>query len=714
MTVQKRIVFEVGDWTVDSLTHSLSQGDNEHQVPAKVMAVLVHLAQNHERLVTREELIDAVWDGNAYVGEKALNNAIWRIRQVLGHDADGAEFVKTTPKTGYQLSVVPVFLRLDDGDHVASSDSNRSNNLMLIAITVIATAFIVAFVAREPVVRSVDEPLAVVTQLPGRELYAAPSPDGSMFAFLHVSQKGTQDLYVQSLIDPEGQATQFSSDDASNFTPTWAPDNRHLAYVRVDNASGLCEIVVRDLSADSEEVIDECVDIGYSTLSWSPDGRWLVFRKADPELGPGLYLKAMNPNFRPTEELNDRRISCTACLLFDQEVSWSPDSAFLAVTREKNRLSQDVYRFEIDRWQYKRLTHGEVSIKGHTWDKHGENILYVSNKHTLDRRLWVVSAETGERREIGYQGAGFPAYLPDYESILFYRRSVTTYIAAIKLDRGSGASSFPQPVIQTSGSERNPSYSRHSKKLAYYSNLSGNNEIWIAEADGSGRQQLTDLKSNAIDPSWSPDGKQIAFIALDPSTEATTVKIYDLEANSTRTVTTGFGDHGPPSWAVDGQALIVPIWQGQDVDLWRVAIDGNQLTRLTTSGAEFGRESLDGKLLFYTKANERGLFRLSPVNGEEVRVIDDIVLNGIGNWTWADAETLIYARHLDGHSEIVEANLSIRSERVLVQHPSRTVHRYGMLSYSPERDVLFFTHREPQQIDILMAPDPLSTRLGSD
>ena len=144
LTVQKRIVFEVGDWTVDSLTHSLSYGNDEHQVPAKVMAVLVHLAQNHERLVTRQELIDVVWDGNGYVGEKALNNAIWRIRQVLSHDVDGAEFVKTTPKTGYQLSVVPKFSTFEDSEVVAKYDSRRSNRLMPVALAVLAFAVVVS------------------------------------------------------------------------------------------------------------------------------------------------------------------------------------------------------------------------------------------------------------------------------------------------------------------------------------------------------------------------------------------------------------------------------------------------------------------------------------------------------------------------------------------------------------------------------------------
>ncbi len=696
------------------MAHSLTRDDVEHHVPAKVMAVLLYLAQNNERLVTRQELIDAVWDGNQYVGEKALNNAIWKIRQALDSEGgdDGAAIVKTIPKTGYQLLATPEFSKIENGDLVPASQSLPWPTISVIAFLVVA-AIVALLWIRDVPSPTLDEPLAVVTQLPGRELYAAPAPDGSKFAFLHVSQWGTQDLYVQSLQEPGVQAIQFSSDDASNFTPTWAPDSNHLAYVRVDNKSGRCEIVVRDLSADTEELVDECLDIGYSTLSWSPDGRWLVYRKDDAEFGPGLYLKAMNADFQPTKELVDRRISCTDCLLFDQEVSWSPDSMHLAVTREANRLSENVFRFDIESWQFKQLTNGEVSIKGHTWDKDGQSILYVSNRHTLNRRLRVVHAETGENREIGYEGAGFPAYLPDYQSILFYRRIVSNYIAGIGVGGDDGAASFPTPVIQTSGSERNPSYSSQAKKLAYYSNVSGNNEIWIADFDGSNSKQMTSLKSSAIDPSWSPNGKQIAFIALEQSTESTSVNVLDVETGVSRTVSTGFGDHGAPTWSSDGSSLIVPVWQGQQVDLWRVAADGNQLTRLTAGNAKFGRESADGEFLYFTTLNERGLFRLSYSSGRLERVIDDIVRGGIGNWAWAGPSSMFYARVRDDHSEIVEIDLVTGAKKVLFKHHARTVHRYGMLSFSEEHDLLFFTHREPQQIDILMAPDPLRTHPAS-
>ena len=701
------VVFEIDGWRVDSLAHTLTSDSGEHQVPAKVMAVLVHLAHNQERLVTRQELIDVVWGGNAHVGNKSLNNAIWRIRQVFGDDTENAQIIRTTPKTGYQLIPAPVFIENGGGGAPKPERTGASVRYGLLVGLAVAVAAIVLLQRLGALQKQAEAPLVVVTQMSGRELYPSPSPDGTAFAFLHVSPEGADDIYIQSLLEPDEPPVRISPHDADNHAPTWAPDSRHLAYMRIDTGAGSCEIMLWDSVTEETESIGICVDLYFPTLSWSPDGRWLVYRKLDAEFGQGLYLKAMNPEFRPTAELEDRRISCEDCSLIDHEVSWSPDSKTLAITRSENRMSENVYKFDLDTFQFGRLTSGEISIKGHTWHKDGRRLLYVSNKHPNNRRLWTVDTVTRKKQELGYEGAGFPVYLPDYESILLYKRRVTTFIASTPIDQPDEALRFPRTVIQANGAERNPAYSSAVDKLAYYSNLSGHNEIWIADPDGSNRQRITDLKTNAVDPSWSDDGQKIAFVALDTNSGSTNVKIYDLASQTTSTVLTGFGSHGPPTWSRDGQSLIIPIWEGRDVDLWRVAADGNQLARLTTSGGKFGRESPDGTSLYFTKAHERGLFRISYADGEEQRLFRNIISRGRGNWTWAGPDSIIYARYGRGHSEIARFDLASGTQKVLIKHPRRIVHRSGMLSYSASRGVLYFTHREPQQIDIKKAPDPL-------
>ena len=710
MSTLKQLVFQIGALRFDSLAHTVADGSRETPIPPKVMAVLAVLAENHGRLVTRRELIDTVWDGNEYVGENALNNAIWRVRQILGEVGEDGEPIKTVPKTGYQLVPEPTFLETDVANPAGEGRTSRPGWLLpTVTLAVAVVGVIVVWVLGPPLQTGIGS-AELVTQLPGRELYAAPSPDGTRFAFMHVSPAGEQHIYLQSLHDEGAEPERLTSGDASHYSPSWAPDGRHLAYLRVGGGDADCEVVVRDTLMGVERVADECVDQSQRTLSWSPDGCWLVYRKDDAESGAGLYLTAMSADFLPNEELIGRRISCVDCPLNDREVSWSPDSSMLAVTRTQNRVSEDVYLFDIERWQYRRLTDGEPSIEGHTWIRDGSHLLYVSDKHSLDRRIWAVDIATGNKRQLGHQGAGFPVYTPDYDAIMFYRRRANSYVASVPLDNDDSAQSFPSPIIQTSGAERSPEYSAASKRLAYYSNISGHNEIWTADVDGASRRQITQLETSAIDPSWSPDGMKLSFLAKDASTGSLVIHLYDFATGRIEPLATGFGDLGFPTWAADGQSLIVPVWQGKAVDLWRVAIDGSQLTRITTAGVKFGRESPDGLHIYFNKADRRGLFRMPVAGGTESLVINDIVSSGFGNWVFSGPDTILYARRMSGRSEVVRYHLATGDREVMLRHPGRTIHRLGMISYAEEPGLLFFTHMEPQQIDIWMAPDPLAAR----
>jgi TolB-like protein/uncharacterized protein HemY len=69
------------------------------------MDVLVHLAANPERVVSKEELLTVVW-GGAFVEEGALSQAIHSLRKALGDDARQPRFIQTVPKRGYRLVAV--------------------------------------------------------------------------------------------------------------------------------------------------------------------------------------------------------------------------------------------------------------------------------------------------------------------------------------------------------------------------------------------------------------------------------------------------------------------------------------------------------------------------------------------------------------------------------------------------------------------------------
>ncbi len=81
---------------------SVSIGSTETLLTEKVWQVLVKLRENPHRVVTRQEIIEAVWTGNFLTGEKGLNQAMWSLRAALNDDKHAPRFIRTIPRVGYQ------------------------------------------------------------------------------------------------------------------------------------------------------------------------------------------------------------------------------------------------------------------------------------------------------------------------------------------------------------------------------------------------------------------------------------------------------------------------------------------------------------------------------------------------------------------------------------------------------------------------------------
>src|SRR4030095_13714427 len=103
--------FVFAPFRLDLVNEHLWQGEEVVPLRPKLFAVLRHLAEHAGRLVTQEELRQAVWPGTV-VSESVLRGAIRELREVLGDDAAAARFVETVPHRGYRfvapLTVAPL------------------------------------------------------------------------------------------------------------------------------------------------------------------------------------------------------------------------------------------------------------------------------------------------------------------------------------------------------------------------------------------------------------------------------------------------------------------------------------------------------------------------------------------------------------------------------------------------------------------------------
>jgi DNA-binding winged helix-turn-helix (wHTH) protein/TolB-like protein len=98
--------YEVGGYVIDTTLYRISNGGAVVPVEPKVFDLLVYLLQHRDRVLSREELFQNVWDGRA-VSDATLSNHVKIARKALGDNGDLQQTIQTIRGRGYQF-VAPV------------------------------------------------------------------------------------------------------------------------------------------------------------------------------------------------------------------------------------------------------------------------------------------------------------------------------------------------------------------------------------------------------------------------------------------------------------------------------------------------------------------------------------------------------------------------------------------------------------------------------
>src|ERR1700726_3710488 len=96
-------LYTFGRFSLDSRKRTLSRADSLVPLTPKAFDVLLFLAQNPNRLVTKEELLQAVW-GDTFVEEGNLTQYIYHLRKALGDNSEDARLIVTIARKGYQFT----------------------------------------------------------------------------------------------------------------------------------------------------------------------------------------------------------------------------------------------------------------------------------------------------------------------------------------------------------------------------------------------------------------------------------------------------------------------------------------------------------------------------------------------------------------------------------------------------------------------------------
>src|SRR6202167_6865468 len=95
--------YRFGQFVLDPARRTLSRADSPVSLTPKAFDVLLFLVQNPNRLITKEELISAVWAGS-FVEDGNLTQNIFLLRKALAQKSEDSGFILTIPRKGYQFA----------------------------------------------------------------------------------------------------------------------------------------------------------------------------------------------------------------------------------------------------------------------------------------------------------------------------------------------------------------------------------------------------------------------------------------------------------------------------------------------------------------------------------------------------------------------------------------------------------------------------------
>lgn len=209
----------------------------------------------------------------------------------------------------------------------------------------------------------------------------------------------------------------------------------------------------------------------------------------------------------------------------------------------------------------------------------------------------------------------------------------------------------PSPVV--SPLEPAPTSAWPAGRVLYHSDETGRHQIYLV-IDGGPAIPLTEGTLSAVEPSWSPDGSQIAFAAEAKEGSGIEIYIMDADGSNQRPVM----DEQPrlnwrPSWSPDGEQLLFQSNRDGRYEIYRVNIDGTSLVNLTnhpSNDRDAAWSPSGDQIAFVSDRGEgggTGLYLMNPDGSEVTKLLDKSWNCAFPQWS-PDGSQIAFASRREG------------------------------------------------------------------
>lgn len=647
------------------IDHDLRQVKRDGQlVPlnSKTFDLLLYLAEHPLHVVTREELLDAIWPGS-FVEESNLSQHVFLLRKALSAAGAANQLVVTVPGKGYQFTAAVEPL---------PPPSPSAVEMVLHSVSSVTRVL----VEEETVEREADaaqpKPLALAPGSKARRrwLLWGAAVATAIAVFLAVRANTASQLQIANYqqITHDGNAKFIGGTDGSRIYFTQEVPN---SIIQVSVTGGVASQIsipldnhwVGDVSPDGSTllIISQAGGQGPGDslwsfqivggslrrianavdATWSPDGEEIAYATA----GGDIYQSR-------SDGTEAHKLIATGGYI--KSLAWSPDGRTI-------RFSKDglLWALDANGANLRRLLPGwgksSTQWSGQ-WDRDGR-FYFVS-----DGQIWMMN----KRSLLGNVISGTPVQLtsgptvwdqpiPSRDGAKIFASGRTKRGELIRFDPKSGHFNtfldgmsaefliyssdgrniayvtFPEGILWRANPDgshptqltyppmypKSPRWSPDGTKILFVDTTAQDvSAIYIIPSDGSERPRrlLPDDRDPETDPCWSPDGRKVAFstTAFVGASSTSELRILDLATNSVTTLQASSG-LAVPRWSPDGKLIAAMTLDSMSLRILTLAT--GRWSSLNPGSVAFPEWSRDGRFLYYFDWRGPGsLARISLTN----------------------------------------------------------------------------------------------------
>ena len=616
MPPELKDVFEFGPYRIDLEQRLLKKGNDVVPLAPKVLETLIVLVENGGRVLEKEYLVKRIWP-DTFVEDGSLTRNISTLRKALGHGPDDENYIATVPKRGYRFSATITKVPEKVPETVAvhgQADRWRSTfparpepnprpphrrlSPWLIAAftTLLAIVFAALYFRGGHSVASSEHSARFLVSLPenvrpGRASPAV-SPDGEKVVFGGIDADGKTRLWFRPLASLTAEPIGGSDGAVSVF---WSPDSRSVGFF----AGG--KLKRSDLNRSPTRVLCDASEGLRPVGTWNRDGV-ILFNSEDRH---GLYrVPATGGTVVPVTALDASRQ--------ENLHAWPqflPDGRhYIYLVQSDMPENTGIYAGSLDSKMRKRVANVSTNPAYAESPSGGGYLLFMQASTLMAQRFDAQSLElAGEAFPVADQislppspAPGFAAFSASWNGVLAYQTLGLTPTEMVWFDRqGRRMGTVGEP-----GNYSIPALSPDEKRLVVtrIDTQIGTRDLWLFDLTRGTRSRFTFDPVDETNPTWSPNGAQIAFSSFGKGN----IDIYQKAATGAGNVERLIGSSEIKliqSWTPDGRFILY----GSGGTIWALSVNGGGTKAIfsSLSGESQANVSPNMKWVAY-RSNESG------------------------------------------------------------------------------------------------------------